>query len=124
MKLCSKCFILKPLACLRPINQEQKENKMRKLIVIEVIQDDIDRGAEGNTSLCAIARALKRMGFEHPSVSDDIEFHCSESSQSFLAATPARVLKWMGRFDDDKRTVKPFKFQLRTKVERNPHYSL
>ncbi len=76
---------------------------------VEVTQEDIDNGRQGNVGFCPIALACKRkFGIPYVYVSADILFN----NQSI--ATPEIAKKFIRRFDAHRQHlgIGPFKFNL------------
>ena len=76
---------------------------MEKLVV-HVTQDDINKGVEGNSHLCPIARAVRRLGKKRVTV-DGAQIQV----RSRWYEMPYKAEKFVDRFDMGKR-VKPFTF--------------
>lgn len=83
-----------------------------KNVKIEVTENDIKRGKQGDGKSCAIALATKRVLGDHPDVDDGgISVHVA--GYDHLYNIPDKATKFINKFDDDKKRVKPFSFVAR-----------
>lgn len=79
-------------------------------IEVTLIQDDIDKGIPCDAYLCPVARAVRR----------EIGLSASVDNEEIFVATrgqfptPKKVMRFIKRFDDDKRRhlCRPFTFDL------------
>lgn len=97
-----------------PKDAKTKTEVVEVLAKINVTQEDINKGVQGKINTCAVARSLKRHFNENNvSVADDeikVDGYTAEK-------VPVTVANFIGKFDDDKKIVKPFSFVL--KLVRN-----
>lgn len=88
-------------------------------ITVEVTALDIKRGVKNDTDKCAIARALKRLGFKNVEVGIEGELEMTKGtgkrSTRLFALLPKRAIKFIKKFDDCVTTegLKPFTFTIR-----------
>lgn len=83
------------------------------LTTIEVTEGDIRRGKCGDTKKCAVALALKRVC--KPKVGVDVDssdITLTLGEDDIYLITPARVDKFINKFDADKKSCRPFTFRL------------
>lgn len=87
-----------------------------KQLEIKVQQKHINRGTQNDAHTCAIAEALKdQFGAEDVEVSgDEIKMSKSNGFSFDLSWTkiPQLVKNFISKFDNDKKSVKPFSFKL------------
>lgn len=90
-----------------------------KPIRVEVTQDDIDKGVPGRMSLCPIARAIKRLGYEDVVVLSSLIQFSKTADHPYKVVPggliPPRVKRFITRFDDNE-TVKPFVFHIKNQL--------
>lgn len=88
----------------------------KSFITVDVKQKHINKGVQGNQNTCAIAVALEEMfDADEVCVSDDeitVEKSNGFSFKFEWNKISAAVKKFIEKFDQDKKSVKPFKFQL------------
>lgn len=89
-----------------------KNAKVKKMIVeirakVQVTQDDIKRGVEGQFGACAVARALKRLFSEKVVL---VWSHRIRVGEFRDCKVPRKVGNFIVKFDRDKKSVKPFSF--------------
>lgn len=77
-------------------------------IKIEVTESDIKRGSQGSPNTCAIAKAVKRVMGDHPTVTSDIEV--TIAGKNYTYDLPLKAENFIINFDEDKKSVKPFSF--------------
>lgn len=79
--------------------------------LITVTKTGIRKGHQGGINTCPIARACIAAGLKEVSVGSETVsgYH---HGQSFNATLPKRAQRFVERFDDDKKSVKPFSFLL------------
>lgn len=84
---------------------------------IEVNKVDIQKGICADPTFCAVARAFERAGFEFTFLGDGIDGKYIEGTdpqgQRYGRYLPVKVQKWIMKFDADKKSVKPFSFNIR-----------
>jgi hypothetical protein len=83
-------------------------NQTYRQIELEVTEADIERGSTESPWYCPIALALKRTLNKRIGISVSSEL----TIDHVYIKTPARLSRFMVRFDSGKR-VKPFKFTFR-----------
>lgn len=90
--------------------------------VISVTKNDIREGIPGDADSCPIARALHRAGFKYAyAVSKGIGANKGGSllvTISDVAPLPNTANKFIENFDNDGKSVKPFKFTLNISNEK------
>lgn len=80
-------------------------------IDIEVTQAIIDEAKERNSSSCMIAQALRHAGASSTNVTaESASFNMAGFRYQY--PLPARAAAALIKFDEDKSSVKPFKFRL------------
>jgi hypothetical protein len=79
---------------------------------IEVTQEDIDQGLQGDGSRCAIALAIRRAGLRVSVMGHEI---CTSGSIGMPKYyTPGiEIRHWIGQFDYNRKNVEPFAFELK-----------
>lgn len=77
-------------------------------VKIEVTANDIKLGMQGLPHTCAIARAVKRIMGDHPSVSSDIGITINK--EYYVYSIPKKAERFIDKFDENKSSVKPFTF--------------
>ena len=94
------------------------------LTTIEVTEGDIRRGKPRDTKKCAVALALKRVCKPKVGVDvdasditltlgeDDIYLINTSNINAQIVFTPAKVNKFINKFDADKKSCRPFTFRL------------
>lgn len=80
--------------------------------LITVTKTGIRKGHQGDIFSCPIARACVAVGLKNVTV-DGTEVEGTYHGETFNATLPKRAQKFVERFDNDKKSVKPFSFLLR-----------
>ena len=85
---------------------------MMKRLVIDVTQEDIDRGVRQNSRRCPLAVAARRASGAQEVVALGFGVDCYTDYGSFVCYGATKVFReWMRRFDTGKK-VKPRRFVL------------
>lgn len=80
-------------------------------IVVEVTQDDINKGVCGDPNKCAIARAVRRT-VKRMDIDVNGEYIKIEKDDYEMPLNK-KAVKFIEDFDDNRRSVKPFSFVLK-----------
>lgn len=84
---------------------------MAVTVEVNVTQEDINKGVRQNGSSCAIARRLTKLGFEDVNVGGSDDMHIGE--EELVVSEPVTVDRFIERFDENRKSVKPFKFHIK-----------
>jgi len=79
-------------------------------VLIEVTQEDIEKGQRGMFLFCPISLAMQRLGIEDPMVMGSV-IHVGESEGEGFIPTPAEAKTFVEEFDRGA-TVEPFSFEI------------
>lgn len=85
------------------------------MTMVNITQEDIDKGIRGMSNACAIARGLQRVDVFNK---EDLKSVYVNGSQLFRVGTelytlPKKAQAFIDQFDADKSKAKPFSFALR-----------
>lgn len=80
-------------------------------LIVEVTQEDIDKGVCDSATKCAVARAIKRLTRRQQVRVDGESAYIFKDR--YEAELPKKAQTFISKFDSDKRTVTPFSFVLK-----------
>jgi hypothetical protein len=85
----------------------------RKLVTVEVTQEDIDKGVRWQMWGCPVAQALVRMGYEGPMIGGYEASAIPPWTKRFIAwRNTEAVARWIRRYDRYPGEAKPARFRL------------
>lgn len=86
----------------------------RKLVTVEVTQEDIDHGKPSNPWCCPVARAINRLDFEYAMVNTAwVYITVNYAARNRIEVrNPVRMVRWIRRYDKFPGEAKPARFRL------------
>lgn len=76
---------------------------------VQVTEEDIKKGVQGDASACAFARSMKRSGIGNPRVTG-VKWSGDIEGVRFEGKIPRTIAEWIRDFDSSKAAVRPQAF--------------
>jgi hypothetical protein len=79
----------------------------KRVVTVEVTEDDIRAGKQCDAEMCPIARAMVRSGLDEPIASYPLISALIPGRGRVFISTPWNIQQWMMRFDECDAGVPP-----------------